>query len=179
MEALGIQVSDTTVAAWIEDNFGNSGQSDAARTMYSAVTKELARMGLSESDLVRYIRHEVGIGHLVAVAGVSGSLVTPARPRCSIGARTSGEAESRGAGCLNYLSAVTLDPEKLAQFYTNRQATYRVPEKVRSSTCVSTSRTSTPRPRPRSPGAPTSRPNSTPCMFRPAPTASRTRTVRS
>jgi hypothetical protein len=131
MKALGVQISDVTVASWIEDNFGASGQPDAARTMYNAVVKELSRVGLSEVDLARYIRHEIGIGHLVAVAGVGGVLVTPREAEMQYRRQNERlEAEAVVIASSNYLAAVTLDPGKLAQFYTNRQAIYRVPEKV-------------------------------------------------
>ena len=131
MKAMGLEVSDHTVAEWIADNFGNPGQPDSARTMYNAVVKELNRVGLGEQDLARYARHEVGIGHLVAVAGVAGSLVTPREAEMQYRRQNERlEAEAVVLQSSNYLAAVALDPEKLVQFYTNRQASYRIPEKV-------------------------------------------------
>lgn len=131
MEALGIQVSDARVAAWVLDNFGQDGQPGSARAMYDAVVKELNRVGATDADLVRYIRHEVGIGHLVSVAGVAGALVTPREAEMQYRRQNERlEAEAVVFTSGDYLSRVELDPERLAQFYTNRQPVYRIPEKV-------------------------------------------------
>ncbi len=131
MEALGVEVSDARVAAWVADNFGNDGQPDSARAMYDAILREMGRMGLNEADLARYIRHEIGISHLVSLAGVAGALVTPREAEMQYRRQNERlEAEAVVFSSSNYLAAVQLDPERLAAFYTNRQAMYRVLEKV-------------------------------------------------
>ena len=131
LEALGVEVGDASVAAWIEQNFAHPDQPGSARLMYEALVKQLDRYNVTEGDLVRYIRHEIGISHLVAVAGVAGELVTPREAEMHYRRQNERlEAEAVVFSSSNYLASVNLDPEAVAQFYTNRLAAYRIPEKV-------------------------------------------------
>lgn len=131
LEALGVEVSDTSVAAWVEQNFAHPNQPGSARLMYEALVKQLGRYNVTEGDLVRYIRHEIGISHLLALAGVSGELVTPREAEMHYRRQNERlEAEAVVFSSSNYLASVNLDPDAIAQFYTNRLAAYRIPEKV-------------------------------------------------
>ena len=131
MDKLGVRVPDTTVARWIEENFDNPQQPGSAREMYVTLVKELGRRGLTEADLARYIRHEVGIAHLLDLTAVAGSLVTPREAEAQYRRQNERfQAEAALFSSSNFLASVHLDPERLAQFYTNRQSFYRVPEKV-------------------------------------------------
>lgn len=131
LEALGVEVSDASVAAWVEQNFAHPNQPGSARLMYEALVKQLGRHNVSEGDLVRYIRHEIGISHLVALAGVAGELVTPREAEMHYRRQNERlEAEAVVFSSSNYLASVELNPEAVVQFYTNRLAAYRIPEKV-------------------------------------------------
>lgn len=131
MEKLGIVVSDADVARWIEENFQNPSQPGSARAMYETLVRELARHGLTEADLARFIRHEIGIAHLLDLTGVAGALVTPREAEMEY--RRQNErfhAEVAVFTSSNYLAAVQVDPDQVARFYTNRRDFYRVPERV-------------------------------------------------
>lgn len=131
MERLGIEVPDATVAAWIQDNFSNPSQPGSARQMYDTLVRELARRGVTESDLARYIRHEIGIGHLLDLTAVASSLVTPREAEARYRQQNERlQAEAAVFSHSNHLAAVHLDPERLATWFTNRQHFYRAPEKV-------------------------------------------------
>lgn len=131
MERLGIEVPDATVAAWIQDNFSNPSQPGSARQMYDTLVRELARRGVTESDLARYIRHEIGIGHLLDLTAVASSLVTPREAEARYRQQNERlQAEAAVFSLSNHLAAVHLDPERLATWFTNRQHFYRAPEKV-------------------------------------------------
>lgn len=131
LEKLGIVVSDADVARWIEENFENPSQPGTARAMYEALVRELARHGLTEADLARFIRHEIGINHLLDLTGVAGALVPPREAEALY--RRQNErfhAEAAVFTYSNYLAAVQINPDELARFYTNRRDFYRVPERV-------------------------------------------------
>ncbi len=131
MDKLGVRVSDAMVARWIEDNFSNNAQPNAARTMYQEVVAQLARHGLTEGSFVEFIRHEVGIAHLIAVVGLAGEPITPREAAAQyrrLNERLNAEAVVFSSS--NYLAAVQVEPDQLARYYTNNQPRYRVPEKV-------------------------------------------------
>lgn len=131
MKKLGVEVSDAQVARWIEDNFSNNSQPNSARAMYQTLVTELARRGLTEGSLVDFIRHEVGISHLIAVVGLAGEPITPREAAAQyrrLNERLDAEAVVFSAS--NFLASVQVDPDQLARFYTNRQQFYRIPEKV-------------------------------------------------
>jgi hypothetical protein len=131
MERLGIVVSDADLARWIEENFANPSQPGSARAMYETLVRELARHGVTEADLARFIRHEIGIAHLLDLTGVAGALVTPREAEAQY--RRQNErfhAEAAVFTYSNYLAAVQVNPDELARFYTNRRDFYRQPERV-------------------------------------------------
>ena len=95
------------------------------------VDKNLKPLGLGADDFDRFLRHEVGRVQLATLAGLSGRLVTPAE------AETLYRAEHRALATKfvwfptsNFLHAVIVMPDAVAQFYTNELATYRVPDQV-------------------------------------------------
>ncbi|MCL5742614.1 MAG: SurA N-terminal domain-containing protein [Acidobacteria bacterium] len=131
MKKLGVQVSDAMVAKWIEDNFNNNSQPNSARAMYLEVVSQLARRGLTEGSLVDFIRHEVGIAHLIAVVGLAGEPITPREAAAQyrrLNERLDADAVVFSSS--NFLASVQVDPDQLTRFYTNRQQFYRIPEKV-------------------------------------------------
>jgi hypothetical protein len=77
------------------------------------------------------MRHEVSLEHLVNVGGMSGSLVTPREGEARY---RSGNDVYSGAlvhfSASNYLASVNLSPTNLLQFYSNRVAAYRIPERL-------------------------------------------------
>jgi peptidyl-prolyl cis-trans isomerase D len=131
---LGIRVPDEVAAKRIVELAFLKDQQTGAfnRAAYDQFLAMLMRdRGLSRADFEEFMRNEVALQHLVQIGGLSGTLVTPRE----------GEARYKQANELysaevvtfpasNYLSQVNLDPENVARHYTNRQAEYRIPERV-------------------------------------------------
>lgn len=87
--------------------------------------------GFTLEDFERFVRHYVGLQELMSVAGLSGKLVTPDE----IKALYIRENQQIAASAVvfdssNYLAKVNVTPEAIAQFYSNRLASYRIPERV-------------------------------------------------
>ena len=87
--------------------------------------------GLTMEDLDRFVRHELGIQELINTVGLSGKLITTQEVKAVY--LRENEALSTQAAFFsgsNYLSQVAAPAEAVAQFFTNRQAFYRLPERV-------------------------------------------------
>jgi hypothetical protein len=131
---LGVVVSDEVAAARILElpfltDERSGGFSRPAYDRFLAMLQTDG--GLSRADFERFMRHEVGVEHLVNVGGMSGGLVTPREAEARFRS-----GNDRFAGRLvhfsasNYLASVNLSPTNLLQFYSNRVAAYRIPERM-------------------------------------------------
>lgn len=129
---LGIQVSDQEVGDWIAEMFSDRQTKTFKREAYEQfVQARLGEQNIKESTFQDFVRHEIAVGHLIFVAGMSGHLVPPREAE----ARYRRDHEQMTASVLtfsisNYLAGVTLDQTALMTFYTNRMAEYRLPERV-------------------------------------------------
>ena len=90
------------------------------------------KAGMTVSDFERYVLHDVGIEELFQVAGVSGKLITQREAEAMYGR----EKQELAVDLVpfkssNYLASVSVDEAKVGEFFTNRMALYRVPERVR------------------------------------------------
>ncbi len=131
---LGIHISDDAAeqaAAEMLRSFGRNGQ---PVPMDAFVKQLLQPEGLTADDFARYVRHDLVIQQLIQTMGLPGELVTPQE------AAEDYEREHREFSvqavffsASNYLSAVTLTPAAVAQFYTNYLAAYRLPDRVQVS----------------------------------------------
>lgn len=131
IEALGIEVSDQAVAEWVLRNFGSPGQPETAKANYRQFLEQMQQRRIPPEDINRFIQHEIAIDHMFDVAGAAGELVTlreAARQYRIENERI--EAEALRIMATNFLDKVQITPEAVAQFYTNRMAMYRTPEKV-------------------------------------------------
>ena len=95
------------------------------------VDQALKPKGFDETDLENLLTHELAMQQLIAVAGLSGKLVTPGE------ADTLYREEHQEVSCSmvllsvsNYLPTVSVTNPALMQFYTNRMAEYREPARV-------------------------------------------------
>jgi len=133
LEELGIHANNEAVAKTASQllrsfNRGNPLPLDM-------FTKQvLAPARLTVQDFQRYIRHELGIQQLIAVAGVSGELVTPQEVQ-ALYARENEELSVQAVffHTSNHLANVTVTPEAVQQFYTNQMPRYRLPERIQVS----------------------------------------------
>jgi hypothetical protein len=87
--------------------------------------------GYDENDLERLLTHELGMQQLVAVAGLSGRLVTPGEAETLYREEYQEVASSMILlSVSNYLPTVSVTNPALQQFYTNRMSEYREPARV-------------------------------------------------
>ncbi len=98
------------------------------------VRQVLMPRGIQVSDLERFVRHYLGVQELINIVGLSGKLVTPQDIR-DLYQRQHQELETEAVffSASNYLAGVTVPPDALTQFYSNRLAVYRLPERVQVS----------------------------------------------
>jgi hypothetical protein len=90
--------------------------------------------GYDLDDLERFTRHFMGLQELIATIGLGGELVTPQEIR-DVYKREHEELATAAVffSASNYLASVSVPPDALLPFYTNRQAAYRVPDRVQVS----------------------------------------------
>ena len=135
MKELRLEVGEEAAADWIAAVFRDRETGKFSPEVYRRfVQTELRRAGLSEGDFRRFARHEAGIQHVLSLAGVSGTLITP-REAEALCRRENEQVNAEVVlfSASNHLASVTATPEKLAAFYTNYAARYRVPERVQVS----------------------------------------------
>jgi hypothetical protein len=127
---LGIHVGSEAVAKTAGDilrsiNRGNTVPLDVF------AKQVLQPKGMTVEDFERFIRHDLGIQQLVAVAGLGGNLVTPQEIR-ALYAREHEELSVQAVffAASNYLASATPTPDAIGQFYTNQMARYRLPERL-------------------------------------------------
>jgi hypothetical protein len=137
IEQLNIRVGESSIAQWIRDlpAFRDREDQSFRRDAYEQFVKSaLPTHGLSQTDFERFVRHEVGIQHLVTLAGTAGKLVTPQEAeRLLRREREEAEAAALFISSSNFLSQVVVEPAAVATYYTNRQADYRIPERMQVS----------------------------------------------
>lgn len=92
----------------------------------------LSQEKLNLADYQRYIRGELVIQQLLATIGMTGDLVTDSELRAlyqrDFQEVTTKIALFRGE---DYLKSITNSAERVAEFYTNQMARYRLPERAR------------------------------------------------
>ena len=84
--------------------------------------------------LGRFVQHYLGIQEMIGTVGLGGKLVTPQEVR-ELYQREHQELATAAVffSASNYLARVTMPPDAIDQFYTNRLATYRIPDRVQVS----------------------------------------------
>ena len=130
-----IHVSDEATAAWIANAFRDRRERVFRLDSYNQfVKKTLQEKGIRERDFERFAGHEVAIQQLVSIYGLNGRLVTPQEAENLFRhERDEFQTEAVLFSATNYLASVTLTPAAISQFYSNRLASYRIPERVQVS----------------------------------------------
>ena len=118
-------------AAEMLRSFGRNGQ---PVPMDAFVKQLLQPEGLTADDFKRFVRHDLVIQQLIQTMGLPGELVTPQEAAAAY-EREHQEFSAQVVffSASNYLSAVTVTPAAVAQFYTNYLAAYRLPDRVQVS----------------------------------------------
>jgi len=129
-----IQVSDPAVADWISTVFQDRKTKQFHMADYDRFIAQLETKGFSRHDFEQFARHQVGISHLVALAGAPGKMVPPQAAEQQFRQEHEKAAVKLVAfNSSNFLARVDASPEKIATYYTNRAANYRLPERIQLS----------------------------------------------
>ncbi len=130
-----IKVPDAAAAAWIAEAFaGKENKVFRKEDLDLFVKNNLTPRGMQAEDFFRFARNEVGIQHLINVAGLAGRLVTPQEAELTYRLENE-QLETQVAlfALSNQLAKVKIDATALAVFYTNQAANYRIPERAQVS----------------------------------------------
>ncbi len=132
LKEMKIEGSDDATAQWIAEAFRDRKQLTFRKDAYDRFVKEtLPKNGVDEADFQRFARHEVGIQELIRITGLSGRMIPPHEAEELY--RQENEPMATEAiffSASNHLAKVPVTPAALSQFYTNRQAMYRLPERA-------------------------------------------------
>lgn len=129
-----IVVNDKAAADWIMTAFRDPQTKQYQYAFVQRFLENIRGRGLKETDFERYVRNQVGIQHLAAVAGAPGKFVTPQAAERSL--RESQEKIDTKVvffSLSNYLAKVQVTPEAIGNYYTNASSRYRLPERVQLS----------------------------------------------
>ncbi|HVR37302.1 MAG TPA: SurA N-terminal domain-containing protein [Methylomirabilota bacterium] len=136
IEEMNLEIGPEAVVDWVRLNQPFLGQISYDQMVSQVLPTSSTfrnRNSLSEEDFYRFIKHEVGISHLVSLFGLPGRLVTPQEAE-RLYRQQHRELATQAVlfNTTNHLDQVTnISPEVLGQFYTNRMAEYRQPERIR------------------------------------------------
>jgi hypothetical protein len=95
------------------------------------LTKLAQEGGVSLDDFDRFARHQVGQEYLIALVGMTGKLITP--QEAEVFYRRENEpmvTELVSFPATNFYSKTTATEAEIEDFYTKRQADYRVPDRI-------------------------------------------------
>lgn len=127
LKELSIYVSDVAVARMAQRQLRDY-------PLNRFVTEVLRPQGFTESDYHTFLRHETGVQQLASVAGLSGKLVNPREAEMLFRKEYQNiHVDAAVFWISNYLDKVTVTPEGLTQFYTNRLQVYREPDRIQVS----------------------------------------------
>lgn len=126
-----IKVDDKAAADWIMTAFRDPQTKQYQYQFVQRFLENIRSRGLSEQDFERYVRHQVGIQHLAAVAGASGKLVPPQEAeRVLREERERIDTKVVLFSLSNYVAKVQATTEAIGTYYTNASARYALPERV-------------------------------------------------
>jgi hypothetical protein len=133
-DQLGIHISTDVAAQGAKAMLAQLQRAGIIPSPDAFVGQVLPRAGLQLADFERFVRHYMGIQELIGTVGLSGKLVTPQETR-DLFKREHEELATAAVffSAADYVAGVTVSPEALRQFYTNRLAAYRVPDRVQVS----------------------------------------------
>ena len=131
----GIQISTEAAAAAAQSILGPLSRSEQGPVSFDDfVDKLLKPQGLDADDFDRFLHHQLANEQLFRLVGLGGKAVTPQEGEMLY--RQQYEDFSTAMVSFpasNYLGVVLVTPDALSQFYSNRVANYRVPDRVQVS----------------------------------------------
>jgi hypothetical protein len=134
LKDFNIQVDDKAAAEWISTFFADRETKRFNKETLDRIMQTIRQKGLRDADFERYVRHQVGIQHLAAVAGAPGKLVAPQEAERTF-RREHEKIDTKVVlfPLTNYIAKVQATPEAIANYYTNAMARYRLPERMQLS----------------------------------------------
>jgi hypothetical protein len=130
-----------------QEDLGVRASDEATEQMARQLVKGFERMGVNSpqvflqqilkprgyqvEDFERFVRHFLGIQELITTVGLSGRLIAPEQAKALfVRDHTELATEAVVFWTTNYEAGVTIAPDVLEQFYTNRMANYMIPDRV-------------------------------------------------
>jgi peptidyl-prolyl cis-trans isomerase D len=131
---LGVHVGLDTAASMADQMLRSLGRKGQNVTLDEFTKQVLQPEGLTVTDFENFVRHDAAIQQLVQSVGSSGMLVTP-QEAAGIYQHEHQELDSQIVffSAKDYVPAVTVTPQAVAEFYTNYLAEYRLPDRVQVS----------------------------------------------
>jgi hypothetical protein len=132
LDQFGIVVGPEATAAWIRDRIMRP-DGPFAGLSFEQVASQFSTLNrnVTADDLTRFARHQAGFEILLESVGTSAALVTPREVEAAY-LRDNEKLEVAVAFVANsnFVSRITLDPDEIMKFYSNRAAAYRAPDRV-------------------------------------------------
>jgi hypothetical protein len=130
---LGIHIGDDA-AAWMGQQMVRSFEKMGISSATMFIQKVLEPHGMGVEDFERYIRHFMGIQELISTYGLSGKLITQQEAK-ELYQREHQEiaADAVFFSATNFLASISVTPDAISQFYSNRLANYIIPDRVQVS----------------------------------------------
>jgi len=134
---LGIHVSEDAVAGEANQMLASLGRNGQTVPIGEFAAQILQPKGLTTDDFRNFARQFLVMEQLEQAIGLTGGLISP--QEAAVAYRRDHQelsAQLVDFSASNYLSSVTVNPEAVAQFYTNYLAEYRLPDRVQVSYVV-------------------------------------------
>ena len=129
-EAMGLHVSDE-VAEQMGRQMVRAFERQGISSPELFIQRILQPHNLQLADFERFIRHYVGLQEMISTLGLSGKLIPPQEARALYEREHQPLAtEAVFFSASNYLAGVQVAPDALIQFYSNRVAFYRIPDRL-------------------------------------------------
>ena len=132
LEQYHIAVTPEAAARYIKQLFGVKPEDAVTAEKLMEEVMQLAREGnVSVDDFDRFARHQAGQEYLVALVGMSGQLITPQETEVFYRRENEPmETELVSFPATNFYSMAVPTEKDIEDFYTKRQADYRVPDRI-------------------------------------------------
>jgi len=127
LESMGIVPTAEVQAAAIREAYKDP---QTGRSNYDVLLEQLKAMGVREELHLDMVRRDIGRQFLAEVLSIPTALVPPREVEAEY-RRENEEAVASAVFFVstNYLESVLITPDAVGQFFTNRMASYRIPEK--------------------------------------------------